>query len=146
MALLELYEGDLLGSIKRIDAALVNQFTSFNPAVFASGYAWQEIGFTDESAQLRLSVQDSEQGSIFKYTGRFSIPKLRSIAEDALLQINGKKAVLKITDMNDRVYIIGSPYHPVTIEIDGDTGMEYRNASSYTLNFAIEQTWQAFSA
>ena len=84
MSILEQFEGDLLGSIKRIDAALHTQFESFNPAVFLSGYSWQQIAFTEETGQLRLSIRDSEQGKIYKYLGTFSIPKLRTAAEDAI--------------------------------------------------------------
>lgn len=145
MSILDHYEGDQLGSIKRIDAAYHTQFESFNPAVFLSGFSWQQIAFTEETGQLRLSVRDSEQGIIYKYLGSLSIPKLRSEAEDAILPLIGKLTVLKITDMNDRIYIIGGPNSPVNMELEGDTGSEFKSSSAYVVSFGVEQTWRAFT-
>lgn len=143
--ILSQYEGDQLGSIKKVEAAYHTSFTSFNPAVFAGAASWQQIQFTEETGSLFLKVNGTSQGLLYKYSGGFGVPKLRDEAEDALLPLIGKVLILRITDMNDRIYIIGAPNIPVSLELDGETGNEFKNASGYRIAFSVEQTWKAFS-
>lgn len=143
MALFQEYIGDLIGSIYKLEAAYHTDFSGFAPAEFLAGKGWQEIPFPEENGGLRLSVQETDNGPVHSYSGSVFIHRLRPEVQIALLPFLGQVAVLRVTDMNDQVYIIGAPGLPVTLSLDGGTGDQFTARNGCTLHFSVAQNFPA---
>jgi hypothetical protein len=141
------YEGDNIGSIKAIDIIRCDLPTGFNPAVLPIGAVWTSIPFKQESGVLVPKIDVSDNGPVYNYSGSFLIPNMRDEVDLLLMPFCGKAiAILRITDMNGRVYIIGSPDAPVTLNLAATTGQKYINENGAMFNFLVEQTTAALPA
>lgn len=140
MSLINLFEGDNIGSIARIEIANHTDFESWAPAKFFKGKAWQTIQIAGESAELKRRTKDDPNGIIYTYSGFFDIHTVRDEVETKLMPFVGKRAILRITDNNGRVYIIGKPLNPVTLEEESTTGKSVKNKNGYQFTFSVQQT------
>lgn len=139
------FEGDNIGSIRKLEYCPHYGFSSFNPAVLAAGFSWLEIPFKDESCQLFLKIRDTDQGILYSYSGPFTIHHQRDEVESALFPYVGKHLIFRLTDMNGRVYIIGLPGSPTSLNIDTKTGIRFTDENGSSFVFEIDQTVKAFS-
>lgn len=144
MTLINIFEGDNIGSIASIEIANHTDFISLNPVQFIQDKSWQNIGFTGE-AELKRKTKDDPNGVIYNYSGFFDIQSIRDEVELNLMSYVGKHAILRITDNNGRVYIIGQKGNPVTLEEDSTTGKLNKSKNGYQFNFSVSQTMAANS-
>ena len=140
------YEGDNIGGLAKIRIAFHTDFESFNPEVFKAGKDWLDIPFKEESGQLQPSADDSDNGIVYNYSGKFFIHRLRPEIENELNTYLGQVSVIEITDLNDEVYIIGAPGMPVTLQLGGDTGAKYTSENGAGYQFDIDQMFQYLRA
>ncbi len=141
------YEGDNIGSIKAVEIMRHDLPISFNPVYLPIGSSWIPVSFKDENGEFQLKTEKSDNGPIYTYSGFFFIQNMRDEVDAAMIPFSGKSiAILRIKDMNDRVYIIGTPDAPVTINAAGGTGKKYINENGVTFNFTVDQTAEALRA
>jgi len=141
--MIALTQDDNIGSIQKFEIVLQNDIASFNPVVLKAGKSWQEIEPLPETGSLRFGTNETDNGTLFNYTVGFRHSKLSQTTEDALDIFVGKRSVLKVTDMNDRVYIIGAPGIPCDFNYDADTGNNPADQNAYTINAGVTQNFKA---
>jgi hypothetical protein len=145
--MLTYHEGDNIGSLRTVEIILHTLPVAFNPVQLPIGSTWTVILFKDETGVLILKTEDSDNGPIYNYAGSFFIHNLRDEVDQVLLPFCGKAiAILRLTDMNGRVYIIGSPDAPVTLNLAATSGQKYINENGSTFNFSVDQTSPALRA
>jgi hypothetical protein len=141
------YEGDNIGSIKAVEIIRHDLPIGFNPVYLPIGSTWTLIPFREENGELVLKTEESDNGPIYTYSGSFFVHNMRDEVDQVMIPFCGKAiAILRIMDMNDRVYIIGTPDAPVTINANGSTGKKYTNENGITFNFTVDQTTEALRA
>ena len=140
MSLVSIFEGDNIGSISNIEIAHHTDFERWHPAKFHSGNNWQNIEITGEMAELKRKTKDDPNGIIYTYSGFFDIQSIRDEVEINLMPFIGRKSILRITDNNGRVYVIGQPKNPVLLEEESTTGKLYKNKNGYLFSFSVVQT------
>jgi len=140
------FEGDNIGSLLKAEFALHTDFESFNPALFKTGKAWQNLPFKEQSGSFKGGNEDSENGNIFSYEGKFFIHRIREEVRTALHPYLGQHVVLKLTDLNGEVYIIGAPGMPVTLSVSASTGENYSTENGSLFSFAISQAFEYLKA
>lgn len=133
------YEGDNIGGIFKLEYCPHYGFSSFNPAVLAAGYTWHEIPFKGESCELFLKLDTTPHGPLFTYSGPFAIHNQRDEVETTLFPYVGKHLVLRLTDMNGRVYIIGAPDAPVELSLGAKSGQRYVDENGTGFSFEVAQ-------
>lgn len=135
------FEGNNIGSIAKLEIAFHTDFSSFNPAVLQNGKQWFNILFKEESGFLKINVEETENGLVYSYSGAFFIHRIRPEVVNEVNPYLGQLTVMRITDINGEVYIIGAPGVPVTLTLDAQTGEKYtaENGSNYT--FATQQSF-----
>ncbi|MNK53034.1 hypothetical protein D3C87_719850 [compost metagenome] len=143
---MELYEGDNIGSLLSVEIAHQADFASFNPAIFKAGKDWVNVPFVPEKARFNLGEEETKNGPLFSYGGDFFLNKLRDEVFTDLHKYIGRKAVLKLTDLNGEVYIIGAPGYPCTLAFDGGTGGNYTDANGGKYQFKTDQPFRFFRA
>ena len=139
MRLVTVFEGDNIGSIARLEIAYHTDFESWDPATFKSGKSWQSIEIGGKTAELRRKTKDDPNGIIYIYSGFFDVHMIRDEVELNLMPYVGKRTVLRITDSNGRVYIIGNIHNPVTLEEESTTGKLFKDKNGYQFNFLVNQ-------
>ncbi|MFN8406979.1 MAG: hypothetical protein U0X71_05805 [Sphingobacteriaceae bacterium] len=140
MRLVTVFEGDNIGSVARLEIAYHTDFESWDPATFKSGKSWQSIEITGETAELKRKAKDDPNGIVYTYSGFFDVHAIRDEVELNLMPYVGKRAVLRLTDSNGRVYIIGKPQNPIALEEESTTGKLFKNKNGYQFNFLVSQT------
>lgn len=141
-----LYEGDNIGSVQKAEIIEHYKIQSMNPVVLKPGTSWIDIPFKDESGNLFLKTEDSDNGPIYNYTVQLFINNMRAEVDSALNGFLTPVGVLRVTDMNDRVYIIGAPDRPVTMNETGGTGQKYINENGSMFDFTSAQSERALNA
>lgn len=126
---------DNIGGIKKIESASIYDFATFAPATFKDSKTWQSIDLDPEKSNLQDKIEDTVNGFLFTYSGTINMASTSSILDNLL----GKQSVLKITDMNDQVSIIGHPNYPVEIFSISQTGTKFTDQNSKTYTFNVAQ-------
>lgn len=140
------YEGDNFGSIASLDIAGFSDFQSFNPATFKNGKKWTAVPFKEQTGILSIKSEETPNGPLYSYSGNFYIHNLRDQVDNALQPLIGTKSVMRITDLNGRIYVIGSPENPVTLNSNGSTGQRYTDENGQEFQFKVEQINPALRA
>jgi len=141
------HEGDNIESLKSIEVIQHDLPTSLKPLTLTIGKEWITILFKDETGIMQIKTEETPNGIVFTYSGSFFIHHLRDEVDQVLLPFLGRAvSILRLTDMNDRVYIIGSPDCPVLLNLSASTGQKYVNENGGTYNFSVQQTSPAVSA
>lgn len=139
------YEGDNFGSLAKLEMTKHFNFSGFNPAVFAQG-GWTNVPFREQTGQLQEETEDSPNGIIYTYTISILVANMRDELDDVIRAYLGQVAVIRATDMNGRVYIIGAPCAPVTLTSAGDTGKNYTSENGTVLSIKHQQYHPALRA
>jgi hypothetical protein len=116
------YEGDNIGSLQNAEIVEHYKIASVNPIVFKPGMSWITIPFKEESGNLYLKTEDSDNGTIYNYTVQLFINNMRNEIDTELGKFLTPTGVLRVTDMNDRLYIIRGPDKPVAMNETSTTG------------------------
>lgn len=141
---MEHYEGDNIGSIAECLITFPFAFSHF-PGILNSGYTWEKIPFNPGTGNLFLKVADSDNGPVYTYNGGGRVHRMRKEADDMIFEYIVNGGVMKVTDMNGKVYIIGNPDAPVTVSLSGGTGTNYTDENGMDIQFKIEQGEPALS-
>jgi hypothetical protein len=144
--MINLTTADVLGSIQKMELVLHSDLESFNPVVLDAGISWDEVELLPDNAKLRFAVDDTENGKLFNYAVAIKHTLLRPAVEDVLDKYVGKRAVVRVMDMNDRVYIIGHPGNGCILNYSGDTGNNAADQNAYDISVIVSQTFRAPSA
>lgn len=137
--LYELHEGDNIGGIARIEIAHVTDFLGFNPIVFKPTKAFAELPFVPGSGMLKDEENDTKNGAQYSYAGLFAVQRPTSSTENILRPYIGQASVLRITDLNGEVLIIGSPACPVELSRETDRGRKPSDMSKMEIRFSVTQ-------
>ena len=141
------YENDNIGSTKYVDIILHSLPIAFRPLYLPIGADWIRIPIKEDFGELRIKTESTDNGPVYTYYGNFFVHNMRDEVDEVLLPFCGRAiAIMRITDMNDRVYIIGTPDAPVTLNIDAGTGKKWINENGSAFNFTVDQTSPATAA
>ncbi|RYD76892.1 MAG: hypothetical protein EOP55_10495 [Sphingobacteriales bacterium] len=140
------FEGDNIGSLLKAEIAHHSDFDNFNPAVFKAGKDWINIPFKEESGSFKGGNEDSDNGQIYSYEGKFFIHRVREEVRKALHPFLGQHGVMRLTDLNGEVYIIGAPGMPVTLTVTAGTGEKYSSENGSLFSFAVVQAFEYLKA
>ena len=106
-----------LGNISKIEIAPFYFFDSITnnktdientKIVIKSSYNWQNIYFTPETAKYSSPSKPTPAGEIYTPTLIFRIPKIRRVIYQELNEFIGIKLVVKLTDGNGAVMLLGN--------------------------------------
>lgn len=137
--LYDLYEGDNIGGIAHIEIAHVTDFLGFNPIVFKPTKDFQELPFLPGTGMLKDEENETKNGAQYSYAGLFSIQRPANSIENILRPYIGMKSVLRITDLNGRTQIIGSPACPVELTRETDRGRRASDQAKMEFRFSVTQ-------
>ncbi|MFD2741953.1 MULTISPECIES: hypothetical protein [Sphingobacterium] len=137
--LFELHQGDNIGGIAKVQIAHITDFKSFNPVSFHPNKGWQEIAFIPSSGTMKGEEKDSDNGVYHHYEGLFEIQYQSNVVSFKLRTYIGKVSVLKITDLNGRSRVIGTPEEPVTVSRSSDTGSAPKDMNHNVVTFSVDQ-------
>ncbi|MNL18008.1 hypothetical protein D3C87_1391310 [compost metagenome] len=140
------YEGDNIGACAKAEFIEHYNLASFNPAVPLAGESWTEIPFKVETCQLQIKILNTENGPVYTYSGKWKMHNMRDEVDDVMFKLVGQITVLRLTDMNGRIYVIGAPGMPVNISINQDTGERFVNENGSEFIFSIDQPFAAVKA
>lgn len=74
----------------------------------ASGYDWEQLYFTKQTAQLKVKQRDKNGAVFFNNEIEFAVPKLRAETIAFIKQRTNKPFVAKIIDQNAKTFIVGN--------------------------------------
>ena len=134
-----LHEGDNIGGILRVQIAMISDFESFAPVRFKPGKHWKEIDIYPESGLLKSDVQHSDNGRYYTYAGSFRIHHPNRKDESAIDPFIGPLSIMRITDHNKYVQVIGTPDEPVTLSRSADTGSKVTDLAHNAFAFTVSQ-------
>jgi hypothetical protein len=140
------FEGNNIGSLLKVEICLVNQINGYNPVTFTAGNNWFDIPFDNENAELSISSQDTVNGMVYRYNGSFFLHRLRQEFKEKLSPYLGKRSILRITDMNNEVYILGHPGNPVRLDNSGGTGRRFSSQNGMMYSFSSDMAFEALTA
>jgi hypothetical protein len=140
------YEGDNIGSVQNAEIVEHYKIASVNPIVLKPGMSWITIPFKEESGNLFLKTEDSDNGPIYNYTVQLFINNMRNEIDAEMSKFLTATGVLRVTDMNDRVYIIGGPDKPVAMNETSTTGQKFTNENGSMFDFTSSQSERALNA
>lgn len=136
----------ILGSIQKVKFVLQTGIATYNPLVLGAGVTYDELEILPEAARLSIAVQETDNGKLYSYRLDFKHLSLRDEVDNLLDKYVGTRSVFVVTDMNDRVYVLGAPGTPCTLSYDADSGTQATDQSIYSINVAVAQTFKALSA
>jgi hypothetical protein len=143
---MNLYEGDNFGSVQKAEIIEHYKIASVNPIVLKPGMSWTIIPFKEESGNLFLKTEDSDNGRIYNYTVQLFINNMRNEVDTTMDKFLTAVGVLRVTDMNDRIYIIGGPDAPASMTETSTTGQKFTNENGSMFDFTSAQSERALNA
>lgn len=135
-----------IGSIAKLELVLITDVESYNPVVLKTGKAWEEIEMLPESGRFNFSAEDTSNGPLYNYRANFRHPKMDELKTAVLDKYLGIRSIARITDMNGKTYIIGSPGNLCLFVYDGDTGASVTDQNGYSANLSVSQAFKHLTA
>ncbi|HEY0177044.1 MAG TPA: hypothetical protein VGC08_11745 [Pedobacter sp.] len=140
------HEGDNIGSIAKFEIIYNSWVSSLGPVTLNPGRAWLAVPFKEQTGQMKVDTEDNVNGTVYNYSGSIYLHNMRDEVDQAMNPFLGQVSMIRVTDMNGRIYIIGAPDFPVTVTSSGDTGKTYVSENGKEYQFKIEQTFEATQA
>ncbi|WP_316743404.1 hypothetical protein [Pedobacter antarcticus] len=140
------HQGNNIGSIAAFEITHQLDLIGFNPVTFIPGLSWTKVPFREQGGRIKEVIEETENGMLCTYTGSIILPCMRDDVDLVMDKYLGQKSVVRITDMNGRIYIIGAPGLPVEIGSTGDTGENFTNENAKQFEFKIAQPFKAMRA
>lgn len=140
---MEIFEGNNIGSLKKVEIILRDYIQSLNPLVLKAGKSFTEIPLTPQKNLLSEESEETDNGTVFKYAGKFYVHRIRKSIKDEMRIFLGKRTVMRLTDMNDEVSIIGYPGNEVTLTTKATTGESFTSQNGIEYNFSVDMPFQA---
>jgi hypothetical protein len=132
-----------VGSLRSVQLAPAYAFSSLNPLTFNAGYAWENVDFVDETAQLISASTEVDSGEQHVYTLNFTIYKNNAALQASLNNYKGTIAIAKVTDTNGMAQVVGNLQSPLTRAKNADTGKKYTDPNMVQVTFAVTQDVEA---
>ena len=137
--LFDLHQGDNIGGIAKVQIAHITDFESFNPVSFRSNKGWHEIPFLPGTGSLKSEEKDDGNGKYYHYEGSFEIHHQSNVVSLKLRPYTGQVSILKITDLNGRSRVIGTPTESVTVSRSSNTGSAAKDMNHNLITFTVDQ-------
>ena len=80
-----------------------------------TGKSWNSLYGTPETIQLESEQQDSPAGAKYLYKLKMLVPKDRAPVESELFRMTGRCLIIKLTDKNGTVRILGTLESPMKL-------------------------------
>ena len=140
---MEFFEGNNIGSLKKVEIILRDDIQSLNPLVLKPGKTFTDIPLTSQKNSLSEKTEETENGTVFSYSGKFFVHRIRQEVKEAMRVFLGKRTVMRVTDMNDEVSILGYPGNEVILTLTANTGENYSSQNGTEYNFSVDMSFQA---
>lgn len=140
---MEIFEGNNIGSLKKVEIVLSADVESLYPLTLKSGKTFTQIPLTPQKNQLSIKTEETDNGTVFAYTGKFYVHNIRQTVNQAMQPFLGKRSVMRLTDMNSQVYILGYPGNGVTLTKTASTGENYTSQNGTEFNFSVDMPFEA---
>jgi len=137
------YEGNNIGSIAKLEITSCYLISGFNPVTFYPGGSWINVPFKEQTGELKEETEDHVNGTIYTYSGSIFVPNLRDEIDATMRMYIGQTSMIRATDMNGRVYILGSPHIPVMLNSSGNTSKTFIGENGKEFQFKVEQNYPA---
>ena len=79
------------------------------------GKSWNALYGTPETIQLESEQQDTPGGMKYLYKLKMLVPKDRITVEDELFRMTGRQLIIKLTDKNGTIRILGTMESPMKL-------------------------------
>lgn len=138
-----------IGSIQKIEVALERDITigapnEKNEVVVNNRIAWDVINFTAGSASISEPEEIGIQGLIYKTKLGWKIPKAGPENYANAYKYRNKKVILKVTDGNGTVHLIGEPGRPVMIKTEKIIPAKPSGYNGYEMTVETRNTHPAY--
>jgi len=90
-----------------------NETTLFCSVSLKTGKSWNSLYGTPETIQLESESQDTPSGMKYIYKLKKFVPKDRPEVESELLRMTGRRLILKVTDKNGTIRLLGTMETPM---------------------------------
>ena len=80
-----------------------------------TGKSWNSLYCTPETIQLESEQQDTPGGMKYLYKLKMLVPKDRITVEDELFRMTGRQLIIKLTDKNGTIRILGTMESPMKL-------------------------------
>ena len=138
-----------MGSIQKIEITEAINITLGIPntnnevAVTNSG-SWEEILFTLETASYSENEKPVKEGSIFTSTLTWQLPKVSPTNYAASAKYRNKELIIKITDANNTIILIGEPSNPAFVNVVKSIPAKVSGINAYNFTVKHESTHSAY--
>ena len=137
----------ILGSVVKIEYLLKEAIAVFPDVLpdytldgliqLNDGYDWTELEIVQQSSSLRATFLADDRGERFILAIPAVKSRIESAASELYRQLRHSKFILRVTDANEKVYIVGNENEYVDIEYNLGTGGSPEARSGYTLTFKM---------
>ncbi len=146
------HTGINLGGINSINWMYCEDISLFNISATSlycaitpiTGKDWNSFYATPETMQLDSEQQDTPSGIKYVYKLKALIPKDRIDVENQLFQMTGRCLILKITDKNNTIRILGTMNSPMKITSKLLKPLVLEGFNGYDILFSGEFSKPAF--
>ncbi len=138
-----------MGSIIKIEVAMAQNITigkpnSSNQVSVVNSGSWDEIIFTMDTASFSDSSKSVSEGIMYKQKLAWKIPKVGPSNHAIAHAYDNKKVVLRVTDANGTVYILGSEKAPAYINVKSRIPTKPSGLNAYSLSVNYESPHPAY--
>lgn len=103
----------LYAFIEDIDNIAYNEATLIATITLKSGKLWNYLYGTEDTITFSGDEEETDAGTLYKYTADMMIPKDRSEVEIILQDLNDHGIIMKIMNKNGTCRVFGKEDHPI---------------------------------
>ena len=92
-----------------------NDTTLHCTVILKTGKSWNSLYGTPETIQLESENQDTPAGMKYLYKLKILVPKDRALVESELFRMTGRQLIIKLTDKNGTIRILGTMESPMKL-------------------------------
>ncbi len=138
-----------IGSLTKIEVALAENITLGTPnddneVVVTNSDTWDDINFTRQSASFTQNEKPVNEGSRFDSGINWNLPKLGAANHGEAHKYYKKEVVIRFTDANAQVYIIGSAKVPAFILVNSYAPPEPGGYNGYKFTVKYQSTHSVY--
>jgi hypothetical protein len=140
---MEIFEGNNIASLKKVEVILQDDIESLNPLALKSGKSFLNVPLTPQKNNLTIATEDSENGTVYNHSGKFFLHRVREEIFTSLGNFVGRRSVLRLTDMNNVIYILGTKDNCVLLNFKANTGESYTAQNGVEFTFSVDMAFRA---
>ena len=150
--------GNYMGSLSKIQVCPVELIYSIpeplngvisSAVTFQSGKRWYDVYSAFESLSISQKSVSSAQGKHYEISVDGFVPGHCAVLDELFNQLENSKLVLKITDMNGKIFLVCNTTRAQTIgatlTVDYDSTSSYSGKSGYQLSFKLTSPQRIYS-